>query len=244
MGFHRILFRRVCKAFCFLSILTVSCKGETSPSKNSTEITNALITFIIPTLNRPTLERTITSLINQNNPNWEAIVIFDGVEPIELSTDPRIRSIQIAKTGKSNHAGEVRNQGIQQVKTEWIGFVDDDDYLSPDYVDCLDEEIKLNNNVEVVIFRMYHPIRAEVIPAPQHKNFLKCHVGISFSMKTSLFHAGAQFKPGPTEDFDLLDSIRMQGHKMVMSPYLTYWIRDVKSDQVTSLYNATRAYIN
>jgi hypothetical protein len=133
---------------------------------------------------------------------------------------------------------------MQQVTTEWIAFVDDDDYLSPDYIDCLTKEISLNNSIEAVIFRMYHPTRAEFIPAPQDKNFSRCHVGISFSMKTSLFHAGAKFKPGPTEDFDLLNYIREKGFKIVMSPYVTYWIREAEFDQITRPYNCIRAYIN
>lgn len=38
------------------------------------------ITFIIPSINRETLSRTIDSLFKQSNPNWKAIIIFDGVK--------------------------------------------------------------------------------------------------------------------------------------------------------------------
>lgn len=37
------------------------------------------ITFIIPTKGRRTLSRTLESLVNQTIPNWEAIVLLDGV---------------------------------------------------------------------------------------------------------------------------------------------------------------------
>jgi glycosyltransferase involved in cell wall biosynthesis len=37
------------------------------------------ITFIIPTIGRKTLINSLQSLISQDNPNWCAIVIFDGV---------------------------------------------------------------------------------------------------------------------------------------------------------------------
>ena len=43
--------------------------------------TNALITFIIPTLNRSTLADTIISLLSQTNTQWKAIIIFDGCSP-------------------------------------------------------------------------------------------------------------------------------------------------------------------
>jgi glycosyltransferase involved in cell wall biosynthesis len=92
-----------------------------------------MITFIIPTINRHTLSRTIDCLINQTNPNWKAIVVFDGVK-CEKYLDPRIKSLSIEKMGKQNFAGLVRNQAINMVDTEWIGFVDDDDTISYDYV--------------------------------------------------------------------------------------------------------------
>ena len=45
------------------------------------ELNNNKITFIIPTIGRPTLSKSIESLINQTNKNWEAIIIFDGIKP-------------------------------------------------------------------------------------------------------------------------------------------------------------------
>lgn len=39
----------------------------------------AIVTFIIPTIGRDTLSKTIDSLINQTNPNWKAIIVFDGI---------------------------------------------------------------------------------------------------------------------------------------------------------------------
>ena len=38
-----------------------------------------MITFIIPTIGRQTLPRTIQSLKNLQNSNWKAIVIFDAI---------------------------------------------------------------------------------------------------------------------------------------------------------------------
>ena len=60
---------------------------------------NEIITFIIPTIGRTTLTRTVNSLINQTNSEWNAIIIFDGIEKIEFP-DKRITSISIPKTGK------------------------------------------------------------------------------------------------------------------------------------------------
>jgi hypothetical protein len=39
-----------------------------------------IITFIIPTIGRISLNETINSLYNLENKNWNAIIIFDGVK--------------------------------------------------------------------------------------------------------------------------------------------------------------------
>ena len=38
-----------------------------------------IITFIIPTIGRLSLNDTINSLINLENKNWKALIIFDGI---------------------------------------------------------------------------------------------------------------------------------------------------------------------
>ena len=60
-------------------------------------IKNAKITFIIPSINRPSLPRTIDSLIRQKNPNWKAIIIFDGVKSNIKIADNRFSIININK---------------------------------------------------------------------------------------------------------------------------------------------------
>jgi glycosyltransferase involved in cell wall biosynthesis len=217
-------------------------KGRPS---NPTIYSNSLVTFIIPTLGRPTLKRTVQSLQAQHNPNWEAIIIFDGLAPQPITTDRRFRMIKIPKTGLFNHAGEVRNQGMKYVKTEWMAFVDDDDTLSPDYIDRLLEESQRKTDLTTVIFRMYYPELQQIIPAPDQQDLSSGHVGISYSIKSSLYQAGFKFIPGPTEDFNLLEAIRQAGQKMVLSPYVTYWIRSPQKQATLSHRSTyTRAYFN
>jgi len=45
------------------------------------------ITFIIPSINRPSIVNSINSLSNQTNPNWECIIVYDGVEGIKFEDD-------------------------------------------------------------------------------------------------------------------------------------------------------------
>jgi glycosyltransferase involved in cell wall biosynthesis len=182
-----------------------------------------MITFIIPTIGRPTLQRTIDSLLNQKNKNWKAIVAFDGIPAIEYD-DPRIKSISLPKTGKLNHAGQVRNTAIEMTDTEWVGFVDDDDTISKDYVEKIEQELKQNPSAKCIIFRMRFLIGSiTVMPEPHHDNFYITRVGISFAMRKDL---NMLFEPSSTEDFNLLNRIRAAGNKIIISPFVTYFVRN------------------
>jgi glycosyltransferase involved in cell wall biosynthesis len=183
------------------------------------------ITFVIPTVDRPTLPGTLESLKKNKNPNWNAIVVFDGIEPTYRSDDDRITIIKTEKVGKLNHGGRVRNEGIKQSKTEWIGFVDDDDILKHTYVDLFNEELNNNTGADVIIFRMIFT-NGLILPPPRNKTFVKNQVGISFCLKRSLFvDENFWFEPSSTEDYDLLDRLRTAGKKIVMSDHVTYFVR-------------------
>ncbi len=189
-----------------------------------------MITFIIPTIGRETILRTINSLLNQSDPNWKAIVVCDGIPNISFG-DSRISSIQIEKTGIKNHAGAVRNFGMKMAATEWIAFVDDDDSLSSDYINKFKEELFLNPDTDCVIFRMKDGIRG-ILPPEKSNNFIKNYVGISFAVKKSL---AVEFEPSGAEDFFYLDKIRNLKKKMVISPYVTYFVRTSPNKKLEKL---------
>ncbi len=187
--------------------------------KNDNEFKSG-ITFIIPTLNRPTLNNTIDSLINQNNDNWKCKVIFDGVEPIYFKDD-RIESIKIDKAGlmgpANGQAGLVRNYGIENADTEWIGFVDDDDTLSPDYVDSL---LTNYNEKDFVIFKMRYD---NGLVIPKNKEIVFGDVGISFAYKNKLDVRFAENRDG--EDYDFLLNLKNKTSNYVIADEIMYNVR-------------------
>jgi glycosyltransferase involved in cell wall biosynthesis len=197
-------------------------------SKNNNENFDLLkknkITFIIPTIGRVTLSNSIQSLLNQTNNNWEAIIIFDGIKPNIEINDNRIKVIQIDKKGRDkNSAGLVRNIGMKYVNTNWIGYLDDDDYLANDYIDCFYNELKLNPNMDVLIFRMND--KNKILPELETDNFYLNHVGISFAMKKKIFDNNLIFVPSSGEDFEYLNLIRNNNYKIIISPYIKYFVR-------------------
>ena len=80
-----------------------------------------IITFIIPTIGRETLNHSINSIINQTNKNWKCIIVFDGVKNNFDIDHENIEIYEIEKTkGIINQASDVRNYGIQKAIEKFI----------------------------------------------------------------------------------------------------------------------------
>ena len=183
-----------------------------------------MITFIIPSLNRPTLQRTIDSLINQTNPNWKAIVVFDGVDGITFE-DERITTLNINKTGlegpKNGHSGLVRNEGIKLVDTDWIGFLDDDDSLDKNYVKTLFEKYQ---KYDFVVWRMVYE-NGFILPPISMNDLVFARVGISFCYKKNIFKELLFSQNRDGEDFDFLMGLKKQSNKFIITPEVMYKVR-------------------
>ena len=182
-----------------------------------------IITFIIPSIARLTLLRTIESLKNQTDPNWRSIITYDGVDGPDFD-DERITIIKSPKIGlegpKNGQSGLVRNIGIKQSKTPWIGFLDDDDTIHPDYVN------KLKNSYEdkdFVVWRMKYENGLILPPINEHTlNFTK--VGISFCYRQTLGQILFD-KNRDGEDFDFLMKLKNLTNKWTVTEEVYYNVR-------------------
>ena len=185
-----------------------------------------MLTFIIPTIGRESLKYTIDSLYKQTIHEWKCIIIFDGIEPNIIFNDSRIKIIKCDKLGiGSNSAGNVRNYGMQFVETEWIAFVDDDDTISSSYIEIFNQEFKIYD-FDVYIYRMQ--LNNQIIPSLNVNNFYVCDVGISFIIKKNIFD-NIKFIPSSIEDFEYLNKIRECNYKIIISPYVKYYVKNNKS---------------
>lgn len=199
------------------------------------------ITFIIPTIGRDTLKNTINSLINQTIKEWNAIIIFDGISSTIKNDDSRIEIMEIDKKGSNlNNSGFVRNCGISCAKTKWIAFIDDDDIIANDYIEIFYKELNNTIDLDVIIFRM--KLKDRIIPKLETDNFYVCDVGISYVMKKEIFNKGFKFVPDGAEDFLHLDTIRKSNYKMMISPYIKYFVREENYKECDIVGN--RVFIN
>lgn len=183
----------------------------------------SLITFIIPSINRPTIDNTIQSLLNQTNPNWNCFVLYDGVIGKEFD-DPRVKTFNLQKLGKKGekhgNAGLVRNEGIKMCTSEWIGFLDDDDTIDSNYVDTLNKKYQ---SYDFVVWRM-KTTDGKIYPDLKRNNLIRNQVGISISFKNK-FPDIIFDNNDDSEDFEFVDKLQNTTNNFIITPEIFYNIR-------------------
>lgn len=97
-----------------------------------------LISIIIPVYNvEKYLERCIESVIAQTYSNIEILLINDGSLDNSLEICHRFEKKDhriVCFDKKNGGLGDARNYGVTRARSEWIIFVDSDDYVSKHYV--------------------------------------------------------------------------------------------------------------
>lgn len=196
-----------------------------------------VITFVIPSLNRPTLTRTIDSLLAQTDPHWQCIIVYDGCEGTQFA-DKRIQTVFLSKRqgkiitadGKEHgQAGRVRNVGLKLCRTPWIGFVDDDDTLDENYVHFL--FTRYASIYDVVVWRMTYS-DGNVLPPVDCQRLEVGRVGISFCFRNifDIYFANNAW----CEDFNFLKKLfqRTPHHRAVLTKEIIYYVSHEKPTAV------------
>lgn len=214
-----------------------------------------MITFVIPSIGRPCITKTLRSLINQTNPNWRCLVGFDGLKKGDIDEnilihDDRIEYIflndRIGELHRNNEvlsqlvlddtahgvAGKVRNVIIDHIQsdTEWIAFVDDDDTLISRYVELFYEE-KSKHEFDCISFRMRLTAGNLNVLPPFHRGNefsedLACSIGISFCVnKKFIDDNNIRFVASGLEDFSFLHELYSKQGKIYISNYVTYNVK-------------------
>ena len=96
------------------------------------------ISIVIPTRNRgEDLKNALASVPC----NSEVVVVDDGSEPSVISQLDLLKKIcprvVVLSSGSGQGAAAARNFGVWQTSSEWVCFLDDDDLLTPHYLDVM-----------------------------------------------------------------------------------------------------------
>lgn len=115
------------------------------------------VSYIIPTIGRNTLGRSVKSILLDDT---NSHIIIEG---------------------NGNSAGKNRNMALQRVPydTNWIVFLDDDDYFTPGFYNEID------NDYDFIVFRMNQG--GEIKPNEGSEEVRFGTVGINFGIKKQLY---------------------------------------------------------
>jgi glycosyltransferase involved in cell wall biosynthesis len=194
-----------------------------------------MVSFIVPTMGRGTLKVALDSVLAQSDPDWEVIVVSDGLVEQDLITkvecsgvDPRIKYRHLPRKfggGYPVHngrAGLVRNEAFSFAHGIWFAFLDDDDILDKDYVKWLKEE---GHETEIVIFRMVNSNGA-ILPPVGDDRIVSGLVGISFAVQNWFIQKNAiRFENHEEEDFMFLSTCICKGARLKISGHVAYYVK-------------------
>ncbi|NKB92336.1 MAG: glycosyltransferase [Candidatus Nanopelagicales bacterium] len=117
------------------------------------------IAVVVPVFNPPVrfLESCLNSVVSQTARNWQLIVSNDG------STDPSVRDFLedfatrhaqdpriVVVDGPNGGIAAACNRGLEQVSTQWFGWLDHDDVLNPRAFELFSQELSKNPNTLVI----------------------------------------------------------------------------------------------
>jgi glycosyltransferase involved in cell wall biosynthesis len=117
------------------------------------------ISVIMLTYNREQLVgRAVESILNQTFHDFELIIVDNGSTDRSgeicdryAAKDRRVRVIHRAR----GNIGSGRNTGLNTAKGEYIAFIDDDDWVEPDYLEFL-HNLAVENNADIAICGTSH----------------------------------------------------------------------------------------
>jgi len=117
---------------------------------------DALVSIIIPTFNRPKwLEAAIRSSTDQSYQLIEVIVIDDGSQPrVNQQVLEQFHNVKYIYQENSG-LGAARNAGLAISQGNYIQFLDDDDWLSPDAIQVKLSEFVSKPDLGVVYSDLY-----------------------------------------------------------------------------------------
>lgn len=95
-----------------------------------------MISVVIPLFNKEQfIAQTVQSVLDQEFDQFEILVVDDGstdasLDVLETFNDPRLTVI----TQKNSGVSVARNTGLLKARFDWIGFLDADDWWSPQFL--------------------------------------------------------------------------------------------------------------
>lgn len=186
-----------------------------------------LVSVIIPVYNVENyLERCVKSITNQTYSNLEILLVDDGStdssgEVCEqlAKVDNRIQVIHKMNGGLA----DARNAALDIMQGEWVTFVDSDDWVSQDYVNCmLDIVLKNKAQIAVALYKNVAEVNeARINQKEKAVKILNNREGIKDLLYQRCFTTSA---PCKMYDATLWDKVRFPKGKLYEDVNTIYYI--------------------
>lgn len=96
----------------------------------------ASISFIIPTIGRPSLQRTLASIDKYSD---DEVIVVEDIPPTRMWGNPQ------------------RNEGMEKATCDYLAFIDDDDHYVPGHRGMMEHAINECNGMCPILFKMQYP---------------------------------------------------------------------------------------
>ena len=100
-----------------------------------------MVSIVVPVYNvEQFIGKCITSILEQTYQDWELILVDDGTEDTggEICDEYAKEDFRIKVVHQKNHGVSVaRNVGIELSQGDYITFLDPDDFLPKEYLECM-----------------------------------------------------------------------------------------------------------
>jgi len=110
------------------------------------EVDNLLLSIIVPVYNAEnTLYTCLVSILNQDTSDCQIVIINDGStdssQKIIEDFASKFQNVRHYCLPENQGIGKTRNLGIKHSSGKYITFVDADDYVSQNYIECIKSNI-------------------------------------------------------------------------------------------------------
>lgn len=113
----------------------------------------AFVSVVIPLYNKQeSIYNTVDSILTQTFTDFELVIVNDGSTDNSLEIVKSIEDSRIVIVDKPNGGvSSARNAGIEKATSEWVSFIDADDYWDPHYLEMVKTAIEKYPAASVVV---------------------------------------------------------------------------------------------
>lgn len=203
-----------------------------------------MISIIVPVYNaQKYIKRCVESIVNQSYQKWELILIDDGSKDDsslicdELKqTDSRIHVVHTVNQG----ASAARNRGLDEAAGDYITFVDADDWVKPNHLEVLVNQIDLDVDlcINSFIADLYYGSRPyQYKEVKTHENIESINAFFTILLQHSQFLWNKLFKSNIIKDNHIRfnTNISLGEDNIFILEYLNY-IRGLSASSVCTYH--------